>query len=132
MQIEHAVDWATYAGTGETWRGLPAVRSLPGLPAEILAIPMPGHTRGHACIAVEAGGRWLVHAGDAYFHHGALTGSHTPAGGRLFERVAAIDYARVLDNHVRLGELAREGGSELDVFCAHDPTEFDRLRGKGA
>ena len=53
---------------GEPWMGVPAVRQLEGLPTEILALQMSGHSRGRAAIAVDTGHGWLVHAGDAYFH----------------------------------------------------------------
>ena len=68
LQLAHGPVWKTYAALGEPWKGVPAVRQLEGLPPEILALPMPGHSRGHAAIAVDTGRGWLVHAGDAYFH----------------------------------------------------------------
>jgi len=124
----HNPDWALYAQTGEPWNGFPAVRSLVGLPPEILAIPLPGHTRGHACIAVDTGAGWLLHAGDAYFSRGTIDGSGAPIGMTLFEKLVAIDGKRVRENHARLGELLRTHASDLRVFCAHDPNEFDALR----
>lgn len=125
----HQPDFVTYERTGEAWKGFPAVHDLAGLPPEILAIPMPGHTRGHACIALEQGGRWLLHAGDAYFHRTTLTGgtASIPFGLRIFEGNAAIDYARVKENHLRLGELHRSA-KDVTVFSAHDPVELDALR----
>ena len=33
------------------------------------------------------------------------------------------------DNHERLRELAGRGDTDLSIFSAHDPIEFDRLRG---
>lgn len=128
----HGPDFATYERTGEAWMGFAAVRDLEGLPPEILAIPMPGHTRGHACIAVRAADRWLLHAGDAYFHRVVLESGtpHVPGGLRFFERQVAIDYARVLDNHRRLAELARAHADEVTVFSAHDPVELAALRAR--
>jgi glyoxylase-like metal-dependent hydrolase (beta-lactamase superfamily II) len=125
----HGPDWALYEATGEPWKGFGAVRSLPGLPPEILAIPLPGHTRGHACIAVDRGDRWLLHAGDAYFHRSRIAGGPTPPAMRLFEWLVAVDHRRVLDNHRRLGELARD--PSVEVFSAHDPAELARLGGAG-
>jgi glyoxylase-like metal-dependent hydrolase (beta-lactamase superfamily II) len=128
-QLAHGPAWETYDAAGEPWRGLPAVRQLAGLPPEILALPMPGHSRGHAAIAVDTGRGWLVHAGDAYFHRSVLErgdASATPWALRWIERFIADDYQRVRVNHAALAELARR--DDVTVFSAHDPVEYDRLR----
>lgn len=128
VHFAHRPEWAPYSRTGEVWKGFAAVRALPGLPPEFLAIPLPGHTRGHACIAVDTGPRWLLHAGDAYFARGTLDGHGTPFGLDLFERLAAIDGKRVRENHARLTELARAHTADVAVFSAHDADEFEALR----
>jgi glyoxylase-like metal-dependent hydrolase (beta-lactamase superfamily II) len=128
-QLAHGPSWATYDALGEPWKGVPAVRRLGGLPPEILALPMPGHSRGHAAIAVDTGRGWLVHAGDAYFHRSVLErgdASGTPWALRWIERFIAVDRARVRANHRALAELAKR--EDVTVFSAHDPVEFDRLR----
>jgi glyoxylase-like metal-dependent hydrolase (beta-lactamase superfamily II) len=124
----HGPKWSIYEATGEPWKGFGAVRDLPGLPPEILAIPLPGHTRGHACVAVDRGDRWLLHSGDAYFSRARLVGGAAPPALVTFERLVAVDYRRVLDNHRRLGELARTDPG-VEVFSSHDPSELARLRG---
>jgi glyoxylase-like metal-dependent hydrolase (beta-lactamase superfamily II) len=125
-QFTKVKNWNHYASTGKPFRELPTVRELPGLPPEILAIPLPGHTRGHACIAVDTGPRWLVHAGDAYFSKGTITRHGGTWGMERFERLVAIERSRLAENHARLGELAR--AADVTVFSAHDPDEFDALR----
>ncbi len=122
----HAPRWSTYGASGERWRGFDAVRQLEELPPEILMIPLSGHTRGHACVAVEAPGLPLLHCGDAYFHRATLDRAEgaVPAGLRLFEGAMAIERARIRDNHARLRALAATG--EVRVFCAHDPVELAR------
>jgi glyoxylase-like metal-dependent hydrolase (beta-lactamase superfamily II) len=35
---------------------------------DIALVSPPGHTRGHTCVAVDAGHRWVLHAGDAFYH----------------------------------------------------------------
>lgn len=128
-QLAHGPVWETYDGSGEPWKGMLAVRQLAGLPPEILALPLGGHSRGHAAIAVDTGRGWLVHAGDAYFHRSFLqTGdaSGTPWGLRWIERFISVDYGRVRENHARLAGLAKDG--DVTVFSSHDPIEFDRLR----
>ncbi len=126
----HGPDWALYpSGEGEAWFGFAVAHALAGLPEEILAVPLPGHTRGHSAVAVHAGGRWLLHAGDAYFHRSTVAGPsrRTPPGIRLFERSVAMDRRQVEANHGRLRELIVATSGQVDVFCAHDTTEFDEL-----
>lgn len=125
--LAHGPAWATYDATGEPWKGLPAVRALAGLPPEILAIPMPGHTRGHAAIAVNVGARWLVHGGDAYFHRSILDDAKGPMpwGLRTFENYIAMDGKKVRENHARLRELSKE--KDVTVFSAHDQVEYNAL-----
>jgi glyoxylase-like metal-dependent hydrolase (beta-lactamase superfamily II) len=128
-QVAHGPAWETYDTVGEPWNGLPAVRQLAGLPPEILALPMPGHSRGHAAVAVDTGQGWLVHAGDAYFHRSVLErgdASATPWALRLVERFIAVDYRRVRATHAALAALAKR--QDVTVFSAHDPVEFARLR----
>jgi glyoxylase-like metal-dependent hydrolase (beta-lactamase superfamily II) len=128
-QIAHGPAWARYEAIGEAWKGLPAVRQLDGLPPEILALPMPGHSQGSASIAVDTGDGWLVHAGDAYFHRSVLSrgdASGTPWALRRVERFIATDYERVRRVHATLAELAKQ--RDVTVFSAHDPVEYERLR----
>jgi glyoxylase-like metal-dependent hydrolase (beta-lactamase superfamily II) len=129
IQLAHGPAWETYESLGEPWKGMPAVRQLQGLPPEILALPMPGHSTGHAAIAVDTGRGWLVHAGDAYFHRSVTESgdaSGTPWVLRCVERLIASDYPRVRANHARLAELAKQ--EDVTVFSAHDPVEYERLR----
>ncbi|MCB9603785.1 MAG: MBL fold metallo-hydrolase [Sandaracinus sp.] len=125
----HGPDWRTYAPKGETWKGFEAVRALDGLPPEILLVPLAGHSRGHAGIAVDHGAGWLLHAGDAYFFRGRLAERPwAPPGIALFENLVAFDRPQMIANRERLRELrARE--SDVRVFCAHDPVELASLQG---
>lgn len=123
-QIHHAV-----AGQGEAWHGFMAVRPYEGLPPEILAVPLYGHTRGHHGIAIRRGGDagWMLHAGDAYFHHGEMERRpHCPPLLRAFQRLAAIDNTARIANQQRLRALAGDPAAAVSIFCAHDPTELDR------
>jgi glyoxylase-like metal-dependent hydrolase (beta-lactamase superfamily II) len=61
----HRPRWVTYPETGgERWCGFDHVRQPDGLPPDVLLVPLRGHTRGHTAVAVNAGDRWLLHAGD--------------------------------------------------------------------
>ncbi|MFT4263007.1 MAG: MBL fold metallo-hydrolase [Nocardioides sp.] len=126
-QVAHGPRWETHEPTGEPWRGFEAVQEiLDG----ILLIGFPGHTRGHAMVAVDAsdGGRdrWVLHAGDAFYSRAQLTGGRTSPNLLLTERAFAHDWRRVQANHARLAELiASTDDGELLVFAAHDPAGLD-------
>lgn len=132
IEWAHGPRWATYEHTGEPWFGFDAVHELEGLPSEILAVPLAGHTRGHAAIAVQAPDGWLLHCGDAYFQAATVDPSVAPGPAlvRRFEQLVAVDRKRVAANHERLRELvATHGGpgGEVRAFSAHDMVEFARL-----
>lgn len=123
-QWAHGPKWAPFGSGGEAWNGFAAARDLTGLPPEILAIPTPGHSPGHAAIAVE-GERWLLHCGDAWFHHREM--EQPPwcsVGLRAFQRVTEWDHRQRVANQARLREL-----TGVAKFCAHDPDEYLRLSG---
>lgn len=126
VQFEHGPRFVSYEADGERWFGFDAVRELDGLGADILLVPLPGHTRGHAGVALDTDSGPLLHAGDAYFFHDQLAAEpHCPPGLALFERALQTDRAARVRNHERLGDLSRSG--EATVFCAHDPVELARL-----
>lgn len=126
-QWAHGPDWAPATLQGDTWLGFEAVRDLPGLPPEILIVPLPGHTRGHSAIAVDAGQGWLLHAGDAYFAKGEMdpAGRSCPVGLDVFQRLMGIDDGLRRANQERLRQLAITRTEDVRVFSAHDPDELD-------
>jgi hypothetical protein len=73
-------------------------------------------------VAVDAGHRWVLHAGAAFYHYGTLDGSPVPRGLATMESMFAFDRKAVLDNHSRLVELYRRQEPDLLIVCAHDPT----------
>lgn len=126
-------NWVAYpAAQGERWFGFGAVRDLQGLPPEILLVPLAGHTHGHAGVAVASeDGNWHLLAGDAYFHHREMNWEQpwcTP-GLRFYQTLMEKDRQRRLDNQRRLRALCHER-SAIDVFCSHDPLEFERMGGQ--
>ena len=130
-EVEH---WRRYAGNGEAWFGFPAVRALEGLPPEILFVPLPGHTWGHAGIAIQTGDGWFLHAGDAYFYRDEIGSEQyccTP-GLRFYQRMMEVDSAARLANQARLRRLSLDHDDEVRIFCAHDPVELDVLANQGA
>lgn len=126
--------WRTYAGGGEPWYGFEAVRGLDGLPPEILMVPLPGHTYGHAGIAVRRDAGWLLLAGDAYFFHAEMDPERpwcTP-GLRFYQWMMEKDRVARVANQERLRALARDHAGEVTVACSHDVVEFERLSGRTA
>jgi glyoxylase-like metal-dependent hydrolase (beta-lactamase superfamily II) len=124
MQWAHGPKWQRHAvAGGERFFGFERVRAI--VEPEVLLLPAGGHTRGHAVVAVAEGDRWLVHAGDAYFHHDEVADPPScPPGLALFQRLMSVDNAARIANQTRLRELRREAGGRVRVFCAHDEEEF--------
>jgi glyoxylase-like metal-dependent hydrolase (beta-lactamase superfamily II) len=119
--VEHTPD-------GEKWRGFATAKELDVVSPGIALISLPGHTRGHACVAVDAGHRWVLHAGDAFYHHGTLDGSPVPRALTAMESLVAFDRKKVQDNHARLADLYQRRESDLFIVCSHDPTLFKQAR----
>lgn len=123
--------WRTYDSTsGAAWMGLECVHDLHGLPPEILLVPLPGHTFGHAAVAVRTPERWLLLAGDAYFYHREMDPQpYCTPGLRFYQWMLEKDRAARLHNQQRLRALRQQHGAEVEVFCSHDVVEFERIAG---
>ncbi|MBD0388672.1 MAG: MBL fold metallo-hydrolase, partial [Nostoc sp. C3-bin3] len=118
--------WKFYSAGGEPWFGFEAVRDLEGLPPEILLIPLAGHTRGHAGIAIQTPEGWLLNAGDAYFYRHEMDSdqpSCTPAM-RFYQWMMEVDREARLHNQERLRGLSRDRTKGVRLFCSHDAIEF--------
>jgi len=133
-QWAHGPAWQLYDGPGDVWRhDLTGYEVLPG----ITLVPMPGHSRGHAAVAVEAGDRGLlVHAGDAAFDS-SLYADAAPSGSpltkvgmlRTFEKVVGRDLRAIKRNHLTLRAL--NDTDDVTVLTAHDKRIFDDLAAVG-
>lgn len=118
-QRDHDPELVRYTPrTGERWRGFAGAEELfPG----IVLISLPGHTRGHAAIAVDTGPRWVLHTGDAFYDRGQIDGTgKAPLTLTTMERAIAHDRRKVQDNHDRLRELWSAGEPDLLLVNAHD------------
>ena len=130
-QWAHGPRWEVYSEDGDAWRGLPAITRLRGLDADVGLVPLHGHSRGHSAVIVRNGDRWLVHAGDAYFHRNAVEGT-----GRVPFGLAALERADQMDPAARRASVAalrqlRTSYRDVDMFCAHDLAEYEALRARG-
>lgn len=129
-QFDEISNWRRYGVKGEPWFGFEAVRDLEGLPPEILMVPLPGHTWGHAGVAVQGEDGWLLHAGDAYFYRHEVrrrTRKCTP-GLRFYQTMMETDRRLRLANQQRVRRLSVERADKVRVICAHDPVELERCQ----
>jgi glyoxylase-like metal-dependent hydrolase (beta-lactamase superfamily II) len=123
VQWAHGPNIVEHDPDGEKWRGFAAARELEAIAPGIVLVSLPGHSRGHACIAVDAGHRWVLHCGDAFYYAGIIDGrSKVPLTIKLSEPLIAFDRKRVRDNHARLAELHARNEPDLLIVSAHDPT----------
>jgi glyoxylase-like metal-dependent hydrolase (beta-lactamase superfamily II) len=127
MQVDEVRNWRTYDPKGERWFGFDAVRQLEGLPPEILLVPLRGHTYGHAGVAIDGVGGWMLHAGDAYFYHGEVRRPEracTP-GLRFYQNLMEVDREARLANQQRLRDLSQDTRAGVRMICAHDLVEYE-------
>jgi glyoxylase-like metal-dependent hydrolase (beta-lactamase superfamily II) len=126
-QWDQNVRWRHYeASAGESWFGFSAVRGLAGLPPELLLIPLPGHTVGHAGVAVATNSGWLLHAGDAYFDYLEMRPNRPGCapGRRFYQWMMDSDRQARLHNRDRLRQLVAAHSQDVEILCSHDPIEF--------
>lgn len=119
--VEHTPD-------GEAWRGFSAAKELDAVAPGIVLVSLPGHTRGHACVAVDAGHRWVLHCGDAFYHYGSVDGAHVPRTLWAMETAVAFNRKQMWDNHARLSELYRRAEPDVIIASAHDLLLFERAK----
>jgi glyoxylase-like metal-dependent hydrolase (beta-lactamase superfamily II) len=133
QQWNHRGQWLVYPmKSGERWYGFECIRTLEGLPPEIALVPLMGHTFGHAGVAIDRGGRWLLQAGDAYFFHAEMDPDlpRCTPGLRFYQWMMEKNRPARLANQARLRELRRTHCAEVDIICGHDPQEFERHAGR--
>ncbi len=127
--------WEVYLPEdGSDWFGFSHAGKIRGLGADVMLVPLPGHTLGHAGVAVWAEQRWLFMVGDAYFHHEEMNVAHprcTP-GLRLYQRMMDKDRKARLSNQHRLRTIKQAYPRDVEIFCAHDTLEFQRLARRSA
>lgn len=128
VQWAHGPLWRAHDATeGEAVLGFRAVRAV--VEPDVLLLAAAGHTRGHAMVAVRQGDRWLLHGGDAWFHHDEVDphNPRCPVGYRAMQRLLTLDRPAWVENRRRLVALARSD-APVTLFCAHDPDELQRLQ----
>jgi len=128
VQWAHGPKWTQHDEPGDDWFGFPSVTALGD---DVVIIPLLGHTRGHAGVAVrDASGHWLLHAGDAFFDGRQVqTPPSCHRGLAAFQVLMAMSNRLRRENTERLRELVASHSDEVTVFCAHDKAQYDALAG---
>jgi glyoxylase-like metal-dependent hydrolase (beta-lactamase superfamily II) len=122
VHFAHGTNWRAYPAAPEVWFGLQARRVEWDLAAEVLLVPLFGHTLGHCGVAVKQGARWVLHVGDAYYLRVELERDDHPVSALTAQR--ADDNALRVASLYNLRRLAREHAAEIDLFGYHDFGEF--------
>ena len=87
-----------------------------------MLVSLPGHTKGHCGVAIEQGGTWLLHAGDAILNRREIDPTpRTPTGARLFQWTMETSQVQRRRSLAKLKALRRERGAEVEIICTHDP-----------
>jgi glyoxylase-like metal-dependent hydrolase (beta-lactamase superfamily II) len=123
-QFRHGPIWERYRVAGDKWNGFEAVRQLTGLPPEILLIPLPGHTRGHAGVVVDTGTSKEFFVGDAYMHRNQLLRKSPPAYIPLYNKLIQTDLKAFELNLERLSDL-QDQNDNIEIYCSHDTSEYE-------
>lgn len=121
-QFAHDPLWRTYGDSTRQWFGLEARRIETGLSSEVLLIPLFGHTLGHCGVAIEQAGRWLLHAGDAYYLRVELTTDDHPVSQIAAQRADDDAQRQVSLEHLR--RLLCDHRDKIDVIGYHDLSEL--------
>jgi glyoxylase-like metal-dependent hydrolase (beta-lactamase superfamily II) len=121
-QFAHGPHFVTHSRSAVRWYGIEA-RPLPPIAgAEMFLVPLFGHTQGHCGVAVQDGDRWLLHVGDAYYLRVELSTDDHPVSALAALR--ADDDALRRDSLAVLRRIARDHGSQIELFGYHDFAEF--------
>ena len=124
----HNPKWHTHTTDGEDWFGFKRARVIEDSGVEIAMIPLHGHSLGHSGYAINTGNGWILHCGDAYLQRCEVESPPRVGRGlRAYHAINSADPKLRRENADRLSELARDHGSEVTVFSAHDAHEFDHV-----
>jgi len=131
----HKPKWVVHECRGEQWYGFERSPMIELGSASFCFIPLPGHTRGHAGVALKTNTGWVFHCGDAYTYHGEvdpINPRQAPYAHTL-RPIVNLNYAfRNIGRHSRrLQILARQYGDEVTLTNSHDPVEYQKLVGIG-
>ena len=127
-QFEHQPKWKVYTEATDVWFGVPAIQTSHSHDLNIRMIPLIGHTKGHVGIAIQTNQeKWLLHCGDAYFHHRQLDENpNVPLMIKIFETLVQTTRSDRIKSLNTLRQLKAAHADDIEFFCAHDSVEFER------
>lgn len=111
----HGPKWEPHSGRG-TWKGVGGTTEIH---RGIIAVPTPGHTEGHEAVAVDLGGHWLLHAGDAVYGDLSNTTTTEVSPLRQYQWVAATNRAQLRRSRRLLRRLFEL--PDVIPMCSHLP-----------
>jgi glyoxylase-like metal-dependent hydrolase (beta-lactamase superfamily II) len=121
-QFAHGVKWRTYATDDADFFGLAARRVATVFDAEILLVPLFGHTAGHCGVAVRSQEHWTLHVGDAYYLRDELGNPQHPVDQLAAFRAHDDSLRRASLERIRV--LLRRDGSNVTICGYHDTSEL--------
>lgn len=121
-QFEHGPRWTPHGESDRDWFGLKARPLGLNFSSEVLLVPLFGHTLGHCGVAIQQGGRWLLHVGDAYYLKAELDVDDHPVSAMAAQR--ADDDASRRASLAHLRRLHRDHADEIEMVGYHDVSEF--------
>jgi len=121
-QFAHGPRWVEHGPARERWFGLEARRVDLFDGVDTFLVPLFGHTLGHCGVAVQVGGRWLLHVGDAYYLRVELERDDHPVSNLAVARAADDRARRASLAHLR--RLQRDHADAVDLVGYHDFGEF--------
>ncbi len=130
-QWAHKPNWQLHQLQGDRWQGFEGVRTISAKETNILLVPTIGHTSGHCAVAVQQGEQWLLHCGDAYFHHGEMQADpYCPPGLSLLQNGLAYSRKLMEHNKEKLRQLKGQCSDRIQLFSAHDVVELKTMQAK--
>ncbi len=119
--------WQVYDTPRQQWFGLDCFDCSSSLGFSLHIVPLTGHSHGHVGVAVQYMDHWLLHCGDAYFHHSQVSNQNTmPALLSIVEKQLQSNAKQRRSSLEKLKQLKRNH-PEIKMFCAHDVTEFEQF-----
>lgn len=122
IQFSHGLKWRPYRRSTRAWFGLEVRPVGLGFESEVLLVPLFGHTLGHCGVAIQQGGRWVLHVGDAYYLRVELAIDGHPISRLAAQRADDDAQRRASLDHLR--RLNRDHADEIALFGYHDLSEF--------
>ncbi len=120
---QHSTKWKFHFFGGQRWNELECSPIFPESD-DMLLIDLPGHSRGHAGVAIKQKKGWLLHCGDATLNLSTITQhQNLPLINFLG---ATIDCCRADRLHTtkKLQQLISRPNNDVELICSLDPDGF--------